>query len=194
MRSHSTKKFLLALLFAIIFGTMALGVADAATTEDGYYFSVSYEGEATITGYKGEDTVLKIPSSVHTDSGDFPVTKIRREAFKYLESVTEAVIPSGVVEIGYYAFSGCSSLVSISLSDSLAVIGEGAFMDCRNLKSVAIPSGVSRIEPMTFYGCGMLESVSSCHIDQHRELFVFSLQFRVDPLSRVCHGNRLVCL
>ena len=45
-------------------------------------------------------------------------------------------IPGSVTTIGYYAFSDCSSLASVTLPGSVTVIGDYAFDKCSNLTSV----------------------------------------------------------
>ena len=47
-------------------------------------------------------------------------------------------IPDGVTSIGKSAFSGCSSLTSVTIPDSVTSIGQGAFDNCKNLNRVDI--------------------------------------------------------
>ena len=70
------------------------------------------------------------------------------------------VIPSGVTEIGGNAFSGCSGLTSVTVSDDVTQIGEWAFSSCRGLNSVKVGRGVTRIAQGPFYMCSGLTSVS----------------------------------
>lgn len=52
--------------------------------------------------------------------------------------VTELVIPNNVTSISDYAFSGCTSLASITIHDNMENIGYHAFDDCTGLTSVYI--------------------------------------------------------
>ena len=50
------------------------------------------------------------------------------------------VIPSGVTSIEKSAFSGCSSLTSITISSGVTTIGKWAFFDCNSLTSINVES------------------------------------------------------
>ncbi|MBR0161138.1 MAG: leucine-rich repeat protein [Oscillospiraceae bacterium] len=62
-------------------------------------------------------------------------------------------------EIPDRAFSGCSSLTSITIPDTVTSIGAYAFGSCSGLKSIEIPDGVTRIEKMTFCWCSGLSDI-----------------------------------
>lgn len=51
-------------------------------------------------------------------------------------NITNYIIPNSVSEIAYYAFSGCRSLSSISLSPNLKYIGDYAFEGCKDITSI----------------------------------------------------------
>ena len=71
----------------------------------------------------------------------------------------EISIPNTVTEIGSYAFSGCSNLMSIEIPSTVAEIGSSAFSGCSNLESVTIPDGVTKIDGAVFSRCTNLVSV-----------------------------------
>ena len=48
------------------------------------------------------------------------------------------IIPNSVTSIGDYAFSGCSSLTSITIPESVNSIGEGVFVGCSSLTSMVV--------------------------------------------------------
>ena len=69
-------------------------------------------------------------------------------------------IPESVTSIGGYAFSGCSSLTSVTIPESVTSIGEVAFKGCSSLTSVTIPESVTEIGIYTFWNCSSLTSIT----------------------------------
>ena len=51
------------------------------------------------------------------------------------------IIPDSVTSIGYWAFSGCSSLESIVIPDSVTSVGKSAFCGCSSLESIVVSPG-----------------------------------------------------
>ncbi len=70
-----------------------------------------------------------------------------------------SVIPTGVTEIGAYAFYGCGGLTTIEIPSSVTRIGESAFAQCHALEQIVIPGNVKRIGANAFEYCVRLESV-----------------------------------
>jgi hypothetical protein len=58
-----------------------------------------------------------------------------------------------ITSIGEYAFSGCTSLTSITISNSVTTIESGAFGGCTGLTSVTIPNSVTSVERQAFAAC-----------------------------------------
>ena len=69
------------------------------------------------------------------------------------------VIPESVTSIGDYAFSGCTSLTSITIPNGVTSIGDDAFFRCSSLTSITIPEGVTSIGDRAFSGCSGLTSI-----------------------------------
>lgn len=97
-----------------------------------------------------------------SDSDGVLFNKAKTELIKYPAGNTKTsfVIPDSVTTIGYYAFSYCESLRSITIHDSITSIGVGAFSGCDKLKSITIPDGITAISDDTFFDCDSLTSVT----------------------------------
>ena len=90
-----------------------------------------------------------------------PYTKlIHPDAFSGCTSLTSVTIPDSVTSIGDSAFSGCSSLTSVTIPDSVTSIGSYAFEYCRSLTSVTIGNSVTSIGYEAFEGCSNLTSAT----------------------------------
>ena len=81
------------------------------------------------------------------------------KAFTGCSSLTSVTIPDSVTSIGDSAFGGCSSLTSVTIGKSVTSIGECAFYDCSSLTSVTIPNSVTNIGEYAFYDCSSLNDV-----------------------------------
>ena len=119
-----------------------------------FNYSIS-NGEVEITGYKGEDTVIKIPSKIE----GYPVTAIGNSAFYGCTGLTSVTIPDSVTSIGYSAFSGCTGLTSIIIPDSVVTIREYTFNGCTGLTNVTISDSVTSVGWYAFSGCTGLTSI-----------------------------------
>ncbi|MGN0521626.1 MAG: leucine-rich repeat protein [Eubacterium sp.] len=87
--------------------------------------------------------------------------KNKTELIKYPEgkSGSSFIIPNSVTSIGIGAFSGCTSLTSVTIPNSVTRIGDGAFNSCIRLTNITIPEKVKQISPFTFSNCKSLTSI-----------------------------------
>lgn len=74
------------------------------------------------------------------------------------ELLIDLIIPEGITDISSN-FANCTSLTSVSISNSVTSIGESAFSGCRGLTSVTIPNSVTDIGSRAFSYCTGLISV-----------------------------------
>ena len=84
---------------------------------------------------------------------------IGRYAFSGCSSLSSVTIGKGTNSIGNYAFSGCTNLESINLGESTETINQYAFQNCSSLPSITIPGSVNSIGDYAFSGCTGLKTV-----------------------------------
>ena len=75
------------------------------------------------------------------------------------KSISEVIIPQGVVFIEKNAFKDCNLLSSIDLPSSLERIADFAFMGCSSLHELDIPKSVYEIGDRVFQDCSQLRSI-----------------------------------
>jgi len=93
-----------------------------------------------------------------TGSGSLSANDVTSGLAQYSE--TKDVVIVGYSTIGDKAFSGCSSLKSITITEGATSIGERAFWECSSLMSITIPAGVTSIGNTAFYNCSSLRNVT----------------------------------
>jgi hypothetical protein len=68
-------------------------------------------------------------------------------------------LPATLINIGRNSFTGCESLVELSIPDGVQQISRGAFSGCINLERIQIPKSVKKIEAWAFSGCIKLKQI-----------------------------------
>jgi len=87
--------------------------------------------------------------------------KIRDYEYTRNEDITEMDIYEGTIEIGAYAFEGCSNLTRVWIPSSVEVIKEGAFKNCKELREIVImPGNLSALPKYFACGCSKLSYIS----------------------------------
>ena len=117
---------------------------------------VSLSAYAERSGTCGDNLQWKL-----TDEGVLTITgtgKMKDWKYNYspwyaYKSVKQVIIGDGVTTIGSSAFSGCSSLTSLTIPNSVTDIGSSAFSGCSSLTSVTIGNSVTTIGYYAFSGC-----------------------------------------
>ena len=91
---------------------------------------------------------------------DGSIKKIGYYAFGGSDSLVSIVIPEGVTYIDGYAFASCESLKSVYLPDSLITLGYGVFFHSSALETVRIGKNLETIGSAVFDGCSKLNNLS----------------------------------
>ncbi|MBQ9516547.1 MAG: leucine-rich repeat protein [Eubacterium sp.] len=134
-------------MFSVGFSALADGSGNCGTNGDNVTWTLS---GSTLTINKGSSGEARMADFVNGGA-------TRPGWYDSRTSITKIVIEEGVVNIGAYAFDGCSNLTEIDFG-TIDTIGNHAFHDCTSLKSVSLPSTFNWMYSAVFDGCTALES------------------------------------
>ncbi len=82
------------------------------------------------------------------------------KAFSGRSSLTSITIPDSVKSIGSCAFYNCTGLKSVTIGNGVTSIGNYAFQGCSGLTSIKIPDSVTSIGNYAFSSCSGLTSIA----------------------------------
>ena len=165
-------------LFALLVMALATLFANAHSFEkNGIYYRVNgtdaivtYRG-SSYTSYSNEYTGdITIPAVVSNNGISYPVTKIDNYTFYNCNGLAKISIPNSIIEIGYNAFDGCTSLSSVNISDIAAWCrilfysnplntAHHLYINGSQVTDLEIPNSVTSIGEYAFLGCTSLASV-----------------------------------
>lgn len=141
------------LLMALAIGITQIPVKQVAADEP----TVSKDSEFQMNGsilvkYTGTAQAVSVPAGV---------TIVGEEAFAGNTTMETLDFKGEKVEtIAYNAFSGCSALEKVTLSDSLLEIGNGAFENCVSLEKVTFGKDLYKLGIGPFTGCTSLKEIA----------------------------------
>ena len=129
---------------------------------DGIYYRIDKKSNSVGVEYGDVlyQGVVVIPSEVLYNGKNYTVSSIRSRAFSGCSSLNSITIPISVTIIHDKAFEGCSSLTSITIPNSVTFIGDEAFSGCSSLTDFTIPNSVTTINSYTFKDCIGLTSIN----------------------------------
>ena len=88
------------------------------------------------------------------------VSEIEWRAFSDNSSIVSVILPNSVTKIQARAFSHCTSLVSITFPKTLTKIEEATFLGCTSLTAIVIPCGITEIKDLAFCGCSDISTIT----------------------------------
>ena len=111
--------------------------AKSILTEDANGYVFAYCGnKGYLVGYKGSDTILKLPASFEYDSNQVDKYDIYQFAFYYNKEIEAVVVPEGVEVIASNAFAYCSKLSYIVIPSTITTAETNSFSQCNVLYKV----------------------------------------------------------
>lgn len=118
------------LLLAVLLCGGTYAFADYSVWQDSIQYELQYDLTAYVSDAKTDIKTANIPEKITYGNKDYTVTGIGGYAFSGCSSLVSVNIPSSVTSIGKYAFSVCSSLASVDIPNSVTYIGDQAFYNC----------------------------------------------------------------
>jgi hypothetical protein len=158
IKTNGMKKICMFFLFALL---PMMASADESVEINGVWFSLDAEQNcATVVKnpikYAGD---VVIPGQVVWKDETYEVTSIAAEAFSGCPSLVSVSIGNGVKTMGKRAFAYDNALISVTIGDGVESISESAFYQCKALKYVTIGNSVTYIGVSAFHDCISLSSV-----------------------------------
>lgn len=152
------KKTSVLFLFALL---PMMASADESVEINGVWYALDAEqNSATVVKnplkYAGD---VVIPGQVVWEGDTYEVEAIAAEAFSGCPSLVSVSIGNGVKTMGKRAFAYDNALASVTIGDGIESISESAFYQCKSLKYVTIGNGVTYIGVSAFHDCISLTSV-----------------------------------
>lgn len=159
---------------------MAASAYDAQI--DGIYYNLDKENKtAEVTSnpnkYSGD---IIIPEEISYSGSNYVVTTFGEDSFKDCNMLTSITISKNIIKFGYHAFSGCTGLEAVYISDLAAwcninvdwlflhdiastspiSYAKHLFLNGNEIIDLEIPEGVEKIGSCCFLGCSSLSSVT----------------------------------
>ncbi|MDE5793202.1 MAG: leucine-rich repeat domain-containing protein [Muribaculaceae bacterium] len=155
-------------LEGIKIGDLKYDLDTKALTAEVTYGSVNYSNSNYVKG----DVV--IPSNVICYDETYDVIGIGQGAFSGCDKLESLTLPSSITYIKGSAFSGCSSLNKIEISDLKAwcnidydratsnplYYAKYLYLNGKEISDLILPNSIEEIKPMTFAYCKNLKSVT----------------------------------
>lgn len=151
----------------MLFACDSKGTIDTSTVVDievyefyGFEVKPTSTTTAILTNYTGKLTEFSFPEKVVMNSKEYTITELDANLFKEDKRITKVVLPSTLIKIGDYTFTGCTNLKDLIIPDGVTEIGSYAFSGCQSFKNITIPESVKTLGVAVFSSCSNLETIN----------------------------------
>ena len=110
---------------------------------------------ARLVKYKGNSESVSVPTVIFTDSVEYTVVYVNKEAFSENKRIKTVKLPTTLRSFGDRVFKNCTALESIIIPDSVDRISESMFYGCSSLKSVGFGQSMEYIMNGAFEKSGL---------------------------------------
>ena len=110
---------------------------------------------ARLVKYKGDSESVSVPTVIITDSVEYTVIYVNKEAFSENKRIKTVKLPATIRGFGESVFKNCTALESIVIPDSVDRITESMFYGCSSLKSVGFSPSMEYIMNYAFEKSGL---------------------------------------
>ncbi|MBQ8291547.1 MAG: leucine-rich repeat protein [Clostridia bacterium] len=129
-----------------------------STIQDVYITDVDAYCEIEFSSWDFQN--LYVNDELLTELTVTKATSIKAYAFKGCTTLQTVTLTNGVQSVGEYAFLGCSSLQTVTLANSVQSVGEYAFEGCSSLQTLTLPDNLQTIGYRAFSGCSSLQTLA----------------------------------
>lgn len=88
---------------------------------------------------------------------------IENQAFSGCSGLKHIILSDTITSIGNNSFHSCSGLIDVATGDGVTTIGNYAFYGCGNLKAITMSTGLTTLGTYAFYGCSSLVNIIIPH-------------------------------
>ncbi len=157
----------LLLVVAMLLPALSVMAYDYDFEDNGMYYLITSDDDLTCAvapGNKAYAGNVVIPATATFEGATYKVTAIAANAFKDCKRLKSIDLNNNITKIGYYAFSGCTSLTTIDLKN-VTEIEYSAFSGCTSLTTIDLKN-VNRLGVCAFANCACIESVDLQNITE----------------------------